>query len=284
MCPFPAGAAANTTIEDFEDGLTTFKPATVMTAAGYWDWSNDATGTVTPPATMIAMGVDATSGAAGTTKSLHVSGAMHTGWGAAVAAELNNGCPFDASAYGGVSFWIKGTSTVFEGTNKLLFLVGMPEFAPTEYGGLCNDSATLTPPDPNCNARPRVQIDLTADWKQYTIIWSDLAPPSYLPNGPAFNANHIRDIVFNASGPSMDPKLMPTSFDFSVDELKFVPIGTASSLVAGGAGGASGTAGAGGASTAGAGGAGAGGAAAGAGGASAAGAGGSTAGSGGMGG
>ena len=264
-----------------------------MSAAGYWDWSNDGTGTVTPASTAtLTMGID-TTGAAGTMKSLHVSGAMHTGWGAAVAAELNNGCPFDASAYGGVSFWLKGTSTVLEGTNKLLFLVGMPEFAPTEYGGLCNDSPTLMPPDPNCNARPRVLIDLTADWTQYTIIWSDLAPPSYLPNGPAFNQNHIRDIVFNASGPT--PAVVPVvSFDFSVDELKFVPIGTASSLVAGGAGagagGASGTAGAGGASTAGSGGASAGGAgaggatAAGASGAATAGAGGAAAGSGGTGG
>jgi hypothetical protein len=130
-----------------------------------------------------------------------------------------------------------------------------------------------------------VPIDLTPDWKQYTIIWSDLMPPSYLVGGPAFNPNHIRDVVFNASGPT--PAMVPVvSFDFSVDELKFVPIGTPSSLVAGGAGGASGTAGAGGASTAGAGGAsaaGAGGASAGAGGASA-GAGGAAAGTGGTGG
>ena len=133
-CPFPAGVAANTTIDTFEDGLTTFKPATVMTAAGYWDWSNDGTGTVTPTSTTtLVMGIE-TPGAAGSMKSLHVSGAMHTGWGAAVAAELNNGCPFDASAYGGVTFWAKGTSSVFEGANKLLFLVGMPEFAPTEIG------------------------------------------------------------------------------------------------------------------------------------------------------
>jgi hypothetical protein len=270
-------------IDDFEDGMTKFKPATVMTAAGYWDWSNDMTGTVMPASTTtLVMGID-TTGAAGTMKSLHVSGAMHTNWGAALAAELANGCPFDASAYGGVSFWAKGTTTVFEGMNKLLFLVGMPEFAPKENGGLCDD--TVVPADPNCFARHRVLIDLTPAWKQYTVIWTDLAPPTYLPNGPAFNPNRVRDIVFNASGPSNAmPVLPPATFDFSVDELKFVPLGTASTLGSG-AGGASGTAGAGGASTAGAGGAsaGAGGASAGAGGA-AAGAGGAAAGTGGTGG
>ena len=286
-CPFPAGAVANTMIDDFEDGAVKFKPATVMTASGYWDWSNDMTGTVMPASTAtLAMGIDATTGAAGTTKSLHVSGAMHTNWGAALAAELNNGCPFDASAYGGISFWAKGTSTVFEGANKLLILVGMPEFAPKANGGLCDDTAV--PADPNCYARHRVLIDLAPAWKQYTIIWTDLAPPSYLPNGPAFNQNRIRDIVFNASGPSNAmPVLPPATFDFSVDEIKFVAPGTPSSLVPGGSGGATGAGGAstGGASSAGAGGAaaGAGGASAGAGGASA-GAGGAAAGSGGAGG
>jgi hypothetical protein len=260
------------TIADMESGSTMFKTATVMTASGYWDWSNDGTGMVTPASTATLM--TSAPGANGTAMGLHVTATGHTGWGAALAAELSNGCPFDASAYGGISFWAKGTSTVLEGTNKLLVLVGMPEFIPTENGGFCNDSATLMPPDPNCYARHRVLIDLAPDWKQYTIAWTDLAAPTYLVGGPAFNPNRIRDIVFNASGPS--PAMTPVaSFDFSVDELKFVPVGTVGT-VGGGAGGASGTAGAGGAPAA----AGAGGASAGTGGASA-GAGGAAAGTGG---
>lgn len=282
-CPYPAGDAANMTIADMESGSTMFKTAGVMTASGYWDWSNDASmgSTVMPASTATLMA--AAPGANGTMQSLHVTGAMHTGWGAALAAELSNGCPFDASKYGGISFWAKGTSTVFEGMNKLLILVGMPEFIPSENGGFCND--TIMPPDQNCYARHRVQIDLAADWKQYTIVWADLAPPPYLVGGPMFNPNRIRDIVFNASGPSGDATKPPATFDFYVDELKFVAPGTLST-VGGGSGGASGMAGAGGAATAGAGGAataGAGGAAAGAGGA-AAGAGAAAAGSGGMGG
>jgi hypothetical protein len=262
-CPYPPGAAANTVIDDLEDGVVKgWKTATLANALGYWDFSNDAsTGSSVVPATPTGL-LAAAPGANGTGKSLHVSGAAHTGWGAALAAELANGCPFDASAYGGISFWAKGTSTVLEGTNKLLLLVGMPEFIPTENGGFCPDMAT----NPLCYARHRVLIDLASDWKQYTVTWADLAPPTYLTNGPAFNPNRIRDIVFNASGPSGDAKLTPAAFDFYVDELKFVAPGTPST-VGGGSGGASGTAGA--ANTAGAGGAaaGAGGASAGAGGA-----------------
>lgn len=79
------------------------------------------------------------------------------------------------------------------------------------------------PPDPNCFAR--VLIDLAPDWKQYTIAWTDLLAPPFLVGGPAFNPNRIRDIVFTATGP--EPATTPVvSFDFSVDELKFVPVGT----------------------------------------------------------
>jgi hypothetical protein len=268
VCPYPAGDAANTMIDDLEDGAVKGWKTATLTTNGYWDFSNDATGMVTPANTAGLMA--AAPGANNTTKSLHVTGTGHTGWGAALAAELSNGCPFDGSKYGGISFWAKGTSSVFEGTNKLLVLVGMPEFIPVESGGFCENMAT----NPTCFARHRVLIDLTADWKQYTVAWADLAPPTYLANGPTFNPNRIRDIVFNASGPSSDPKLPPTSFDFYVDELKFVPVGTPSTVGGGagsGAGGGSGTAGA--AAAAGAGGA-----------AAAAGAGGAAAGSGGMGG
>jgi hypothetical protein len=168
----------------------------------------------------------------------------------------------------------KGTSTVLEGTNKQLVLVGNPEYIPQTQGGLCDEAAK----DPNCYARHRVTIDLTPEWKQCIIAWEDLKAPAYLMTGKPFGANRIRDIVFNASGPSPDP--MPAaSFDISVDELKVEPVGVKGNITTStgsggaGAGGASSVGGAGGASggsggTAGAA-AGAGGAAAGAGGAAA---------------
>ncbi len=222
----------------------------LATAPGYWDLSKGAdSGTVlgiTNPAvdtTNIAATNIATDAPPGSTKSLHFQGSNLTAWGAALAAELSNGCPFDASKYGGITFWAKGTSTVFEGTNKLLVLVGNPEYIPTENGGFCNDTAT--PADPACYARHRVTINLTADWSQYTINWSDLQPPTYYTTGHAFGPDRIRDIVFNASGPSdvtgMPPGT-PATFDIYVDQLAFVPAGTPSNLgpaSSGGTGGAS---------------------------------------------
>jgi hypothetical protein len=263
-------------IANAEDGKSMFKPAGT-TAAGYWDLSGDMTGTLMPAGTASLLPVDG--GANNTAKAFNIKGAMHTGWGAALAAEVANGCPFDGSKYGGISFYAKGTSTVFEGPNKLLIAIGMPEFIPSINGGFLAAACTPTSNDPLCYARHRVTIDLTADWKQYIIAWEDLVAPAYLNGaGPAFGANRIRDIVFNASGPSGDATMMPATFDFWIDEVQFVPTGTKGNVGGMGAAGAS----SGGASSGGAGGAsaGAGGASAGAGGVSS-GAGGASAGTGG---
>lgn len=258
-CPYAAGDGNMSVIANAEDGKSMFKTAGVTTANGYWDLSGDMTGTLMPAGTASLLPVDG--GANNTAKAFNIKGAMHTGWGAALAAEVNNGCPFDGSKYGGISFYAKGTSTVFEGANKLLIAVGMPEFIPTTNGGFCNEAAK----DPLCYARHRVTIDLTPSWKQYIIAWEDLQAPAYLNGaGPAFGANRIRDIVFNASGPSGDATMTPATFDFWVDEVQFVPTGTKGNVSGMGAAGAS-SGGA--ASTAGAGGAG--GASSGAGGASA---------------
>jgi hypothetical protein len=233
-CPYPAGDGTTDLITNVDgDMANAFKTAAVAKAAGRWDLSRDmSTGTLMPagnPTLKPAMG-----GANGSMSAMHVTGANLTGWGAALSALMAGGCPFDASGYGGISFWAKGTSTVAEGTNKLLVLVGNPEYLP-KPAGFCDGSAV--PADPACYSRHRVTIDLTADWKQYIIAWSDLMPPSYYTTGPAFGANRVTDIVFNASGPF--PAMTPAaSFDFWVDEINFVPKGTMGNL-GGGSGGAS---------------------------------------------
>ena len=278
-CPYPQGDGTTDVIANMEDNKTQFLTATIMNAKGYWDFSRDASmGTIMPTGNATLAPVDG--GANGTLKSMHVSGTGLTLWGAALAAELSNGCPFDASKYGGISFYAKGTSNVIEGMNKLLVLVGNPEYIPASSGGFCDDKATM-PADQNCYARHRVTIDLTPDWKQYIIAWDDLKAPTYLTTGKPFGPNRIRDIVFNASGPAGDATqaVQSIGFDFYVDELKFEPTGVKGNVTSttggagAGAGGGSGTAGTGGGAAAGAGGT-AGGAAAGTGGAPAGGTGG----------
>ena len=216
-CPYPAGNGIAGAISDFEDGKTKFKPTNVDTASGYWDFSRDSSaGTTMPASNATLLPVDG--GANGTAKALHVTGSNLTGWGGALAAILSNGCPFDASKYGGFSFYAKGTSSTSDGNNKLLVLVGNPEYIPKTLGGFCDDNAL----DARCFARHRVLIELKSEWKQFIIPWDDLKAATFgspLPFGP----NRVRDIIFSANGPSK-PTDPAASFDFWIDQLAFTPI------------------------------------------------------------
>jgi hypothetical protein len=270
-CPYPQGDGTTDLISNTDDGKNTFTTANVMKALGHWDFSRDTSmGMTTPTANPILPTANTMMSSADmSTDALHVTGTNLTGWGAALAAEVNNGCPFDASKYGGITFFAKGTSDVAEGMNKLLVLVGNPEDLPKSAGGFCDDAAV--PVDPACYARHRVTIDLTSDWKQYTIAWADLQPPSYFTTGAAFGSNRVTDVVFNASGPF--PAVTPAAtFDWWIDDLSFVPPGTPST-VSGGSSSGGASSGAAGASSS------SGGAAAGTGGAAAAGTGGASGGS-----
>lgn len=222
-CPYPAGDGVSNVISDLDDWKTTFSTAGNTAAKGYWDLSKDASqGTISPNGTATLMSV--TGGANGTSNALHVTGSNLTGWGASLAAIVGNGCPFDASKYGGFSFYAKGTSSVLEGKDKLLVLVGNPDYIPNANGGFCDEASNPA----RCYARHRVLIALTGVWKQYVIAWEDLQPAPYGDPLP-FGANRVRDIVFSAPGPAK-PTDAATGFDIWIDQLAFVPMGTKGNL------------------------------------------------------
>ena len=92
------------------------------------------------------------------------------------------GCA-DASAYKGISFWVRGTS----GTNVFSFTLAMestvmPDATNPAGGGTCpGTTATCTPPS-------MANIPLTADWTQVTIPWGAFTPgmsgaTSVVPDG-----------------------------------------------------------------------------------------------------
>jgi len=66
-------------------------------------------------------------------------------------------------AFDGVSFWAKGTSAA---DNALRFQVVVAATQAKADGGDC---------ETNCYNHPGKSVTLTADWKQYSIKWSDLA-------------------------------------------------------------------------------------------------------------
>src|SRR5450432_71682 len=107
-CPFPQGDGTTDAIVNADDGKATFTTASVAKAVGRWDFSHDTSmGMVTPA---IQSPTPVAGGANGTADAMHVTGTNLTGWGAALAALVAGGCPFDASKYGGISFYAKGTS------------------------------------------------------------------------------------------------------------------------------------------------------------------------------
>ena len=237
-CPYPAGDGANVMIDDLEDGNGQL--GAIDNRIGYWDFSRDASsGTTTPAANTNAI-VPEDGGANGTAKALHVSGQGLTGWGAGLAPLLNNGCSYDASEYGGIAFYAKGTASGVTGPNKILVMVGMPEFIPAENGGTCTDTT-------RCFSRHRATIDLTGEWKQYKVAWADLKP-GWITD-VMFDASRIRDLNFSVdAGSTGADGGAGVDFDIWIDELEFLPKGATGNLGGSGGSGGNGSGGTGGSS------------------------------------
>jgi hypothetical protein len=221
--------------------------STASQGTGSWDFSKDtSTGTITPAGTMALMPVEG--GQAGS--ALHVEGTGLTGWGASLAAFLNGPMgAFDASAYGGVAFYIKGTSKVQEGADKVMVQARMPDVLPG-MGSCCND----TLPGSECYSGHRVVIAITAEWQEVKIPWAEFKGPAWgLGSTTAFNANRIRDINFSFNHDAAMATDGGSSFDVWVDGIRFMtkdemgnvkPVGTGGSGGGGGgSGGSSGSAG-----------------------------------------
>lgn len=231
------GDGTNLVIDDLDDTNTMFAPA--GTGMGSWDFGKDtattAMGTITPTNTMMLAPV--TGGKMGS--ALHVKGEGLTGWGASLAAFLNGtAASFDASAYSGVAFWIKGTTAVQEGTDKIMIQARMPDVLPGA-GSCCNDKVMGS----ECYSGHRTVISITADWTEVKIPWTDFQGPAWgLGSAIPFNPNRIRDINFSFNRDTMGTT--PASFDVWVDGVRFMAMGEVGNNGGGAGGSASGGGGA----------------------------------------
>jgi hypothetical protein len=242
------GDGTELVIDEIDDTDTMFSTAAVGT--GSWDFSKDAsTGTITPAGTMALMPE-----AGGQTGSaLHVTGEGLTGWGASLAAFLNGVTgAFDASEYGGVAFFIKGTTAVQEGADKVMIQARMPDVLPTPAeSSCCNDTIAGS----ECYSGHRVVIGITAEWQEVKIPWSEFKGPAWgLGASKMFNPNRIRDINFSFNHDAAMATDGGSSFDVWVDGVRFMskdemgnvkPVGSGGTggSGSGGTGGGSGTGG-----------------------------------------
>jgi hypothetical protein len=219
-----AGDGIDTAIDSLDDDDTTFVTAGVGMGSWYWDKDAVAEGTISPANTATLAPV--AGGRSG--KALHVTGSGLTGWGAGLGASLNGLLgSFDASNYGGIAFFIKGTTQVYNGTNKLMIMARMPDILPGP--GSCCDST----PGNECYGAHQLVIDVPADWKEVKIAWADFKNPTWgLGQVLVFNPNRIRDIAFAFNHFSSGAEPDPISFDVWIDGLRFLASDELSSVAA----------------------------------------------------
>jgi hypothetical protein len=227
------GDGMNKVIDDIDDTNTMF--ATAGVGMGSWDFSKDAnpSSMITPAGT--AMLVPVEGGQSGT--ALHVQGTGLAGWGASLAAFLNGPTSaFDGSDYDGVAFYIKGTSAVLEGANKVMVQARMPDVL-LGPGSCCDDKVA----GKECYSGHRVVIDITAEWQEVKIEWTQFKGPTWgLGSTLAFNPNRIRDINLSFNHDATMASAPPASFDVWVDSVRFLAKGEKGNI-GGGTGGTGGT-------------------------------------------
>jgi len=210
------GDGLDLTIDAIDDTDIMFAAAGV--SMGAWDFSKDiSTGTITPAGT--ASLVPEAGGVSG--NAFHITGSGLNGWGAAIGAFLNGPTSsFDASLYGGIAFSIKGTSTVVEGSSKVMVMARMPDVLPGP-GSCCNDTVAGL----ECYSAHRTIVDFSTDWTEVTLFWPSFVAPTWgLGSTLAFNPNRVRDItfIFNHDAVTQMPADGAT-FDVWIDDLRFVP-------------------------------------------------------------
>jgi predicted chitinase len=196
------------TIDDFEDPGPDNDYLGVFFGdgrSGKWFDSHDLT-----HMPVVTMAPEAsTGGAASNTRAMHYKGTAPMGWGATLGLTVAN-C-YDARAYQGVSFYIKGS--VAAGNSQVKFSLHSPISEPAPSGG-CSAADNAAG---KCYDHFAKVITLTDQWTRYDIHWKDLvqncaSDPTYIPQSQ----------ILTLSYSILDPN---AGFDFWVDNLSFDPGG-----------------------------------------------------------
>ncbi|HWZ91152.1 MAG TPA: glycoside hydrolase family 19 protein [Polyangiaceae bacterium] len=200
-CHTSVGLAVNQWIDTFEDGTLYIQQIDERNG----EWFALPAGKAGPMAV-----VDTSGGAPGSTKALHMSGgAIAPSW-ATYGVPL--GICYDASAFDGITFWIKGDSSGKNDTIK----VSLPTPPTTEKvsGGSCPDG------DVGCYNHFAAQITLSPTWTQYSLKWSQFAQADWGPTG--VNGLAPAGFVFQKQilGIDFAPNDNTKAYDFTIDDLQ----------------------------------------------------------------
>jgi hypothetical protein len=169
--------------------------------SGKWFDSHDVS--AMPLVTMAAEA--STGGPPGNTRALRYKGAAPGGWGATLG--LNIASCYDASAYKGISFYLKGDPAA--GNNQVKFSLHSPVSEP-EPGGGCSTADVAAN---KCYDHFAKVIPVTDQWVRHNLVWADLrqncpTDASYVPQAEILTLSFS---ILNPAG----------GFDFWVDNLSF---------------------------------------------------------------
>ncbi len=200
-CHTSVGLAVNQWIDTFEDGTIFIQQ--IDERNGEWFGL---------PATKAGpLAVEAaTGGALNSSKALHMSGPVLAPLWATYGVPL--GICYDASAFDGIGFWIKGNSAGKNDTIK----VSLPTPPTTEKqsGGSCPDG------DAGCYNHFSVLITLSPTWTQYSFKWAQFAQANWGPTGvkglAAAGYAFQKQILAVDFAPNDNTK----AYDFSIDDLQ----------------------------------------------------------------
>jgi endoglucanase len=209
--PVTGAAAANSAegkpcpadgvIDDAEDDNNQIAPN--KQRSGYWYTFADKVGSAITPA---AGGTFAMSrgGASGSAHSAHVSGKIGSGQVVYAGMGFNFIDPkgvYDASAYGGISFWAK----VGEGSTTKVRLK-VPDVDTDSDGKVCTE----------CFNDFGSDLELTTTWTKYTIPWSSLSQLQGwgAPRPGSLNAAKVFGVQWQVNAPG-------ASYDIWVDDVVF---------------------------------------------------------------
>lgn len=207
-CKAAAGTVTEVAIDDLEDGDNVI--TTAGSRIGYWYTFNDGTAVQDPDPKVLfkpkAGGSTASPKFAATT-----SGPIFTKYGAGMGFDFNNtsskSCPYDASAYSGITFWAKGNTGNMAGM-MLKAMIKIPATTPVSAdSGACPSTSM-------CEDHFNIKAALTTTWTKFSMPFATIKQDNF--GAPAtFDKAHILAVQFQVP--------QNVKFDFSVDDIAFTP-------------------------------------------------------------
>jgi hypothetical protein len=198
-----------------------FGGATVNSGSAYTGIYSYPETTGGPMPTLSILGGHPPSNWAGS-ESLHA-----TTWG--MGGGIWMGCA-DASAYKGISFWVRGSG----GSGNFTFTLSMdsttaPDMTNPAGGGTCTDTTGT-----NCKPAQKTMIPLPTDWTQVQLMWADFTPgmsgtttSSVVPNGNNITGfGWTVGLAYQADPSQPDAGVyvgIPADLRIDIDDISFIP-------------------------------------------------------------